>query len=326
VLAHRDVRDWYVFEAASWALAERRMPAERRRELWLEPLPAAELAAQLRKLPLFASVTVDELFRIAGAARQVRHESGSILLQEGATPDNVHLLLDGRVTTASRQRALQSMDAPAALGFEEALQGVPMRETIRTSERAVTLALSSEELRTLLADNTDLVSGLFTTLAARMETLAVPIHHTGVGRDLEQLAIRGLTPVEKVLALQHVPLFAKLSADEMRRLAAIARTVTLTPGSALFAESAPPALWLIVAGELALERSAGAPLLTAAVGDVVGLATTMSGAPLGRSAAVTRSGVALRIDRDELFEVLGERPEMLKQMFAGLFRADPVAV
>ena len=77
VLAHRDVRDWYVFEAASWALAEQRMPAERRRELWLEPLPAAELAGRLRRLPLFASVSVDELFRIAGAARQVRHEPGT---------------------------------------------------------------------------------------------------------------------------------------------------------------------------------------------------------------------------------------------------------
>ena len=45
VLAHRDVNDWYVFEAASWALAEQRMPAERRRELWLEPLPPPSLRA-----------------------------------------------------------------------------------------------------------------------------------------------------------------------------------------------------------------------------------------------------------------------------------------
>ncbi len=66
VLAHRDARDWYVFEAASWALAERRMPAERRRELWHEPLPAAELAGRLRNLPLFASLSVDELFRVTG--------------------------------------------------------------------------------------------------------------------------------------------------------------------------------------------------------------------------------------------------------------------
>ena len=51
VLAHRDVHDWYVFEAASWALAEKRMPADRRRELWREPLPAAELAGRLRHAP-----------------------------------------------------------------------------------------------------------------------------------------------------------------------------------------------------------------------------------------------------------------------------------
>ena len=44
VLAHRDPRDWFVFEAASWALAEQRMPIERVRQLWLEPLPAAIVA------------------------------------------------------------------------------------------------------------------------------------------------------------------------------------------------------------------------------------------------------------------------------------------
>src|SRR5688572_13773724 len=97
VLAHRDARDWYVFEAASWALAEQRMPAERRRELWLEPLPAAELASRLRELPLFASVSVDELFRIASAARQVRHDPGALLLQEGSVPESIHFLLDGHV-------------------------------------------------------------------------------------------------------------------------------------------------------------------------------------------------------------------------------------
>ena len=102
VLAHRDVKDWYVFEAASWTLAEQRMPAERRRELWLEPLPAAELAGRLRRLPLFASVSIDELFRIAGASRQVRHEPGSVLTQEGAVPASIHILLDGRVATGSR--------------------------------------------------------------------------------------------------------------------------------------------------------------------------------------------------------------------------------
>ena len=50
----------------------------------------------------------------------------------------------------------------------------------RTSGSAVTLALTVDELRTLLADNTDLVSGLFATLAERSTNpIAGPPHQRG---------------------------------------------------------------------------------------------------------------------------------------------------
>jgi AAA family ATP:ADP antiporter len=317
VLAHRDVRDWYVFEAASWALAEHRMPAERRRELWLEPLPAAELAGRLRHLPLFASVTVDELFRIGGTARQVRHEPGTVLLQEGSVPETIHLLLDGRVNAASRSGTPRSIDPPSALGFAEALQGQPMAETVRTAETAATLALTAEELRVLLSDNADLVTGLFATLAESLSSPDVPVHRTGAATELQQLASDGLSAIDKVLALQRVPIFARVSADEMRHLANIAVAVEMQHGSVLFAESAPPALWLLLAGEVSLD---GGTPLTASAGDTIGSILTMAGRSLDRAASVRRAGVALKIDHDELFDMLGERPELLRQMFAGMFR------
>ena len=99
-LEHRDARDWYVFEAASWALAARRMAADERRSRWLEPLPAVELADRLRRMPLFDFVSVDELFRIADVGRQVRHEHGRVLYEQGATPDDLQFLLDGTVQRA----------------------------------------------------------------------------------------------------------------------------------------------------------------------------------------------------------------------------------
>ena len=82
-LEHRDPKDWYVFEAASWALAGQRLTAEQRQTRWLEPLPAVELADRLARLPLFKITTVDELFRIAGTGRQVRHEPGRTHLRGG---------------------------------------------------------------------------------------------------------------------------------------------------------------------------------------------------------------------------------------------------
>ena len=322
VLAHRDARDWYVFEAASWALAENRMPAERRRELWHEPLPAAELATLLRELPLFATLSIDELFRIASTARQARHDPGSVLLEEGEVPETIHFLLDGHIIASSRDGAPRSIAAPAALGFTEAVSGMPMPETLRTDGLAVTLVMRRSELRALLADNVDLVSGLFATLSATPPGVTATEVGT-VGADLRELARSGLTPVEKVLALQRVPLFARVTADEMRHLADIAAAVDLTPGAAPFAESAAPALWLMLSGELELASSAAnIPRRTVRSGDVIGALEVMSGELLGLAGKVTQPGIALRLDREDLFSLLSDRPELLRQIFSALFRVD----
>ncbi len=106
VLAHRDVRDQDVFEAASWALAANRVQAEKRKQLWQEPLPAVELADRLRRVPLFDFTHVDELFRLARLGRQVRYEKGRALYERGEVVTSIQFLLDGRVTVtgASRHR------------------------------------------------------------------------------------------------------------------------------------------------------------------------------------------------------------------------------
>jgi len=82
VLAHGSVADRYVFEAASWALAAHRL-ADKRRDLWMEPLPAVELADRLRTIPLFDFISVDELFRVAGTGRQVRHPGAASSITRG---------------------------------------------------------------------------------------------------------------------------------------------------------------------------------------------------------------------------------------------------
>ena len=98
--------------------------------------------------------------------------------------------------------------------------------------------------------------------------------------------------------------------------------VQMTDGTVLFPESAQPALWMVLTGELLLESSAGQPPATARGGDVVGSVNTMAGKSLGRSAKVVKAGIALKIGREDLFDLLGERPELLRQMFAGIFKRE----
>ncbi|HET7618175.1 MAG TPA: Npt1/Npt2 family nucleotide transporter [Vicinamibacterales bacterium] len=315
VLAHRDVRDWFVFEAASWALAEHRLGG-RRRELWREPLPVAAIAGYLRGLPLFAHVSVDELFRMASSGPQTRHEPGRVLLQENEVPETVHLLLDGRVVVSGRGVPPRTLEAPAAIGLEETLAGLPAQASARTVDTSVTLALPVTQLRTLLADNTALVRGLFVTLAeAGSLTSPEVIVGADAAAQLDGLARGGLTTVEKGIALQRVPVFSRVTADEMVGLADLARAIELRAGTRAFEASSPPAIWLLLSGELALEEAPGGESRVVQAGTVLGLWSTLAGRPIGAAADVRRSGIALQIDGQDLFDRLSERPALFQQMY-----------
>jgi hypothetical protein len=71
-----------------------------------------------------------------------------------------------RRATASGGQDGREIVPPAALGFEQILDGSAMRETMRTSEPTVCLALGRGEILRLLSENTELVQGLFRMLAA----------------------------------------------------------------------------------------------------------------------------------------------------------------
>ena len=330
VLAHRDPKDWYVFEAASWTLASRTLTPERRRRRWIEPLPAAALVGRMRGLKLFGLVSVDELFRMASAGHQVRHDAGTTLLREGAVPENLYLLLDGRVVATARRSGAREIDPPAALGFEEALDGCLMEETIKTKEPTVSLALTYDQLRTLLADNTDLVQGLFRTLAERRNARPGFIKAAGE-MDLEQLTGE-LSRMQRVLALQTIPLFAKVSGPEMLYLAAIAKQIPLEDGAVLADETGPFGLGIVLSGGLALTSpDRPEPVAQAGPGDAIGAYETLAGLASGTQVeklqlTVTAAGSALQIEREELFDLLGQRPDLLQQIFAAIFdRRAPAA-
>ena len=330
-LEHRDVKDWYVFEAASWALAAQRMAADERRSRWMEPLPAVELADRLRRMPLFDYVAIDELFHISDAGRQVRHEHGRVLYEQGTSPDDLQFLLDGRVRStvdADGHVSQTEIDPPAALAFEEVMEGAPAASTITAVDRAICLAVRSEQVLALLAENPDLVHGLLRMAIEREDGEAWRgVMRAAVGPVEGGPSTDPLQPVEKILLMQELPVFARASAADVSAAAAIAREVRAAPGDTLFSGGDAPAIYLLVAGELALEPLATGTPLTAGRGDTVGVYQTLSGAETtGWRAHVTRDVVALRIDREALFDLLAEHIGLLQAMFSAVLRRSSASV
>jgi ATP/ADP translocase/HEAT repeat protein/CRP-like cAMP-binding protein len=319
-LEHRRVSDWHVFEAASWALAARRM-ADRRWDLWLEPVPTVELVDRLRAIPIFDFVMVDELFRIAAAARQVRHEPGRDVYHEGEHPDSVQFLVDGSVRFRSGESEVREVSRPAALGFEEVLEGCPLGHSVRAADRAVCLSIPRDHFLTVLSDSVEVAQGMFRLLLGRPQARRWRIVYTPTTVDDRAPAVQPLQAADKMRLLRRMPLFSRALVTQLLDVVAVARETPLRRGLVLLEANDEPAILHVIAGELLLEGEGAEPII-AGPGSTVGMSETLAGEPLHRRVTARGEGVVLRLDRGVFYDVAADHVGLLQGLFSALLRTD----
>jgi CRP-like cAMP-binding protein/HEAT repeat protein len=317
VAAHRSEDDRVVIEAVSWALALR--PGSGQASKYpdavsggaIESLPIVELADRVRAIPLFASLSVDELFRIAQIGEEIRHPAGRDLCYAGAPAADVLFLLEGGARTIDGAAAGVGIVAPAVIGFEDVLQGTALRSTVRATEPTVCFRIAADDFMTMVSDNVLLAQSLFGLLLAN-DRPRMPFAPPQVSHDR---ASPGAATAARFL--RHDPLLSRASATQLLALTAVAPEVPLKAGAVLFDVGTPPAIYQIVQGEVLLEHP-GAGAVAAPSGATIGVADTLAGAASGWRATVTRDGRAIRVDRDELFAVLADHVDLMQGLFCGV--------
>jgi AAA family ATP:ADP antiporter len=315
ILEHRDARDWYVFEASSWALAGRRLDGTRRRALWLEPLPAIELANRLRRLPLFTFVPVNDLVRLGAAGRQARYEPGRPVAPGDPSSRTLVFLLDGAVKFDGDGD--RRVEAPAAFGVSEALQGHPVRATMRSLEISSTLELPYQTFLSLLGDSTPLVRGLFHVAVPEAGADDTPVH-----RSARLVRPRDAGGAESVMLLEQLDWFAGATTGDLLAVARRSRMMTVEPGTKLLSETDPPALVLLASADATVERPDGSNATTAAKGDVIGVFSALGNRPSPWRAYAATPGSVLRIESADLLQALGERVDLLQRVYARVVGSD----
>jgi CRP-like cAMP-binding protein len=217
---------------------------------------------------------------------------------------------------------MRDVDAPEVLGFEAVLEGSPMEATIRAVDTAISLSLTTEEFLSLLSENVEIAQGIFRLL---LERRGAPGWHTvlkgRMPRAIQQRldADSGLQAVDRVLLLQSSPLLSRATANQLLRLAAISRPLTLKIGGDPLT-GAEPSILLVLSGAVRVERN-GTPAVTADRGDAIGVYETLGGVPAPVRAEVTQDGQALRFVRSDLFDLLADNIDLLQGIFSGLLRA-----
>ena len=95
----------------------------------------------------------------------------------------------------------------------------------------------------------------------------------------------------------------------------------LTESELPFREGDAPAIYILLEGELSLEPVGGGEPAFAKPGDCIGVYETLGGAESdGWRAHVTRGGVALRVEREALFDLLADHIDLLQGVFSALQR------
>ena len=129
-----------------------------------------------------------------------------------------------------------------------------------------------------------------------------------------------LNIVEKVIALEAVDLLKNLSAEQLSRIASIAREIRFPPGKVILGpEMNPDGLFVILEGSVSIVRD-GVELHVAKENDVLGAWALFDPEPMAITAKAVTDVRLLRIGRDEFYDMLSDNSEITASIFAQLVR------
>jgi CRP-like cAMP-binding protein len=114
------------------------------------------------------------------------------------------------------------------------------------------------------------------------------------------------------------PLFARASAEQLLELAPLVREVPLVSGTTLFEAGDEPDVFMVLEGAIRLTGGASEAELEAAPGDTLGALEALAGERVTRRAVVAEAGRALRLEREDLLDLLEGRVDLLQGLFAAL--------
>ena len=117
-----------------------------------------------------------------------------------------------------------------------------------------------------------------------------------------------LSPVEIVLHLRGLDLFARLTTRQLSELAAVVHEEDFAPGATIVREGDyGDCMYLIVSGDVQITR-AGQYTVGASVGDLFGEMSLFDGETRFATVTAARRTRLLRLDRHDLFELIDEQP------------------
>lgn len=127
-----------------------------------------------------------------------------------------------------------------------------------------------------------------------------------------------LTILEKVLLLQSVDLFSRVTSEQLSYLAGIAAEVAVPPGQVLYAEGdAPDGLYVVISGSVLMRRS-GEEIDRIAPNSALGVWALFDDEARMTTAESLGETRLLFVPREDFYDVLSDHVELVAALFKHL--------
>ncbi len=263
----------------------------------------------LADVPVLAGASADALTELAAAAEVVDLAASTVLFEQGAVAEDVHLVLDGRlsvehVDVAGTSRAIAELGPGEVVGEIAAMTGAARNATVRAATSCRVAKVPGTAFRELLDREPE------------------------IGRRLAREGHRRLR--ETQLADHLTATFPGMSAGVLAELRASITWVELPAGQALFAVGDDAhAAYLLVSGRLRAERQEGDERVVVgevSPGQLVGEQALIEGGARSATVRAIRDAELGRVDPAAWTSLLARYPQaMLEVARIALVRArEPV--
>ncbi|MFZ6004166.1 MAG: Crp/Fnr family transcriptional regulator [Actinomycetota bacterium] len=130
----------------------------------------------LRGTELFAELTDDDLSRVAATAVSRELRRGDVLFEEGATPEHLYVVEDGRIAIASksidgRESVFALMERGELFGEMGLLDGLGRSAEARALEPSRITEIPYQPVREIFDANPTLLWGVVALLAGRLRSM-----------------------------------------------------------------------------------------------------------------------------------------------------------
>lgn len=122
----------------------------------------------LKKVPLFAGCTKDELRRLAGIADELDVRQGTVLTREGTVGHEFFVLIDGEVRVSKGGRKLSDLSAGDWLGEIALLKTGPRTATATAMSPVHTLVMVDREFRRVVKEMPSIAIKVLNCVATRL--------------------------------------------------------------------------------------------------------------------------------------------------------------